>query len=385
MDSSDPATTRFRYKWKDDNDRAFTTGVSLHGHTWNSHENLAFLPGTIKKTYILPYLLHRVEDNHRKAWKKELNYNLGYWTSPISPEAAYAIEAGQIKVEGLVPLVSLTDHDETASCKDIVSLEWSAPYKSTIFHIGVHNLPHPQAPRILNMLREITRQPSKTDPLSTTLKEIGAMPGTLIVLNHPLVDQGRIGHKVHLPMVREFLSQHRRWIHALEINALQPWSVNRRVIKLAGEVNLPLISGGDRHGFEPNGAINLTNATTFAAFAHEIREDKKSEVLFMPQFREPLALRYSRNIQAIMAEYPELAGRSHWYDRVFYKCPDGITRSLGEMARKDDKLIKATNWIVGTIGFANRLTKSLAPIFSRTKADSITSVRHELYNYLTSR
>ncbi len=43
-----------------------------------------------------------------------------------------------------------------------------------------------------------------------------------------------------------------------------------------------LISGGDRHGVEPNANINLTNATSFTEFVHEIRRQKKSNVLFMP-------------------------------------------------------------------------------------------------------
>ncbi len=47
------------------------------------------------------------------------------------------------------------------------------------------------------------------------------------------------------------------------------------------------IAGGDRHGVEPNANINLTNATTFTEFVHEVRREKKSRVLFMPQYAEP--------------------------------------------------------------------------------------------------
>jgi len=34
-------------------------------------------------------------------------------------------------------------------------------------------------------------------------------------------------------------------------------------------VNMLLISGGDRHGVEPNANINLTNAVNFTEFVHE--------------------------------------------------------------------------------------------------------------------
>ena len=48
-----------------------------------------------------------------------------------------------------------------------------------------------------------------------------------------------------------------------------------------------LISGGDRHGVEPNANINLTNAASFTEFVHEIRREKKSNLLFMPQYAQP--------------------------------------------------------------------------------------------------
>ena len=53
----------------------------------------------------------------------------------------------------------------------------------------------------------------------------------------------------------------------------------------------PLISGGDRHGLEPNAIVNLTNAGSFSEFVAEVREDKISDVLFMNQCREPIRLR----------------------------------------------------------------------------------------------
>lgn len=364
--------TTLHYAWEDgDDNHGFETGVSLHSHTWNSKESLAFLPKTVKKTYFLPILLRRMEKHFRREWKTGFDYGRGYWTTPVSPEKAYAVERSQIESRGLAPLVSITDHDEISACKGIISLEWTAPYKNAILHIGVHNLPRKDAPRILEELRRTTAGPYRDKAFRDALGGIAAIPDTLIVLNHPLVDQGRIGHKIHASLVKDFIKNHGARVHALELNTFQPWSVNRRVVTIARETGLPLVSGGDRHGFEPNGSINLTAAKTFAGFAREIREEKKSEVLFMPQYREAIALRYARSMEAIMADYPELGPRARWNDRVFYQCPDGITRSVTELAGERSGVVRTTNRIRETIGVINQLAKPIAPILARSGRKSM--------------
>ena len=50
---------------------------------------------------------------------------------------------------------------------------------------------------------------------------------------------------------------------------------------LAERWKLPVISGGDRHGCEPNGVINLTAARNFSEFAQEVRSDRNSVVVFL--------------------------------------------------------------------------------------------------------
>ncbi len=350
-----------------DRGRTHQTGVSLHGHTWHSLESLSFLPKTIEKSYILPYLTRRLEKRHLKKWQKELDYSQGYWISPVSPETAYMLETKQIKGHGLArAFVSITDHNEIAACKDIISLEWTAPHAGTAFHVGIHNLPAQKAPHLLEMLRATTALARSGDhsALHEALRAVSAFPETLVVLNHPLVDQGRIGHEMHASLVREFLGLHGRFIHALELNALQPKRVNRRVVLIAKERGLPLISGGDRHGFEPNGAINLTNAPTFADFVHEVRYEKKSEILFMPQYRESVALRYAKNVEVIMAKYPALGPRARWHDRVFYTAPDGVTRSLTEMMGKRSRSVRTVNWLVRTLKIVNSIAEPLTPVFS---------------------
>jgi len=363
----DTAETTFHSAWDDRDDWRLATGVSLHGHTWNSKEGLGFLPGTFARSRILTGLLRRLEASFLKKWKTPLDYDRGYWTSPVSPEAAYALETEQIARHGMQALVSITDHDEIAGCDDIVSLEWTVPYESAIFHVGVHHLPKAEASNYLAMVKNVTANPGDAAVLKHALAEIDSLPNSLIVLNHPLVDQGRIGREIHASLVYDFLRTYGSYVHALEINGLQPWSVNQRVFAIANDFGLPLVAGGDRHGFEPNGAINVTNAETFDDFASEIRKEKKSRIVLMPQYREPLVVRYTTNAETITADYPELAGRVHWHDRVFYHCPDGVTRPVTDMvAKSHSRMIATTNVTLGVLRSVNVLARPIAPLFSQS-------------------
>ena len=366
------AETAFYYRWRKGGDPEalggrFSTGVSLHGHTWYSHESLAFLPNAVRKMYVLPVLLRWAEGKYERKWKNHFDYSRGYWTSPVSPVAAARLESRQIAELGLAPLISLTDHDAMDSAHELrahpVSIEWTAPYEGAVFHIGVHNIPAGERDAVLAALRAYTAQP-ESRVLSSIIAGLAAFPDALIVFNHPLSDQGRIGFEIHESRVREFLKQHHQWLHALETNAMQPWRMNRRVAAMAAEAGLPVVAGGDRHGFEPNGAINLTRARTFTEFAHEVRHDKRSAVLFMPQTRRSLALRYAENVKMIMDEYPELGGREHWHDRVFYESADGSTRSLTEMIGRHSYALDAMGLALGALGLANLALRPITPAFT---------------------
>ena len=364
------AQTAFYYSWKDNTAwKQFPTGISLHGHTWYSHEGLSFLPATIANTYVLPRILRWAENRFYQKWQAPLDYSQGYWTSPVSPEQAYKLEADQILSFGLKPLVSITDHDSIEAQELLpstpISLEWTAPYNGAIFHIGVHNLPAEHKHRILASLQAYSKNP---DPavLGKILSELNALPDIITILNHPLSDQGRIGFEIHAEVVLEVLERYRHTIHALEVNALQSWDINRRVTTIAEEKGFPVIAGGDRHGFEPNGAINLTNASTFAEFAHEVRHDLQTAILFMPQCNRPLKLRYSENVQTVMAEYPELPGRVYWHDRVFFKCPDGVTRALSHMTKSGGPVLGAMNFGVDALGVMNLIARPITPLFGES-------------------
>ncbi len=95
-----------------------------------------------------------------------------------------------------------------------------------------------------------------------------------MVLNHPLWDEADIGAHQHRQTLAALLANHGRWIHAIELNGLRSWDENTEAMELARAWQLPAISGGDRHGLEPNANLNLTHAATFAEFVAEIRRER---------------------------------------------------------------------------------------------------------------
>ena len=229
------------------------------------------------------------------------------------------------------PLVSLSDHDNIeAGCQlrvlhDAIpiSVEWTVPIGDTYFHLGVHNLPAELARDLMGALAGYTEQPSP-GALVELLDLLHSNPQTLIILNHPLWDQNSRGPAAHRAHLHDLLARAGRRIHALELNGLRPWQENRGVGSIAAELGFTLVSGGDRHGCEPNAILNLTNASTFSEFAEEVR-DGVSEVLFMPQYREPLPLRCMQTLCDVLRESPGVVGYQRWSDRVFFNPKAGET------------------------------------------------------------
>jgi len=83
---------------------------------------------------------------------------------------------------------------------------------------------------------------------------------------------------------------------------------------------------------DPNANINLTNATTFTEFVHEVRREKKSQVLFMPQYAEPWKHRILQATVDAIRHYPEFPqGSRTWDDRVYHPDANGVVRPLSEM------------------------------------------------------
>jgi hypothetical protein len=141
-----------------------------------------------------------------------------------------------------------------------------------------------------------------------------------------------VGREKHQFLVNEFLQKNGAYLHALELNGLRNWDENRAVRRLAEKWNMLLIAGGDRHGVEPNANINLTNAANFNEFVHEFRRQRKSHVLFMPQYAEPWKHRLLQSTIDAVRHYPEFPlGSRTWDDRVFHPDANGVIRPLSEI------------------------------------------------------
>jgi hypothetical protein len=173
------------------------------------------------------------------------------------------------------------------------------------------------------------------------------MPGVLIVFNHPLWDLYRIGKEKHRFLVNDFLAVNGQFCHALELNGLRHWDENREVTRLAAQWNQLPISGGDRHGIEPNANVNLTRATCFTEFVHEVRRERQSHVLFMPQYAEPWKHRILNSTLAAIRNYPEFPeGSRRWDERVYHPDADGNPRPLAELWSDG----RAPGYLSGDIG-----------------------------------
>ena len=141
-----------------------------------------------------------------------------------------------------------------------ISFEWTVPCGCGYFHLGVHNLPPASADAWFARLAGVTaaafrgRRDGGARAISTPTD------GVLLVLNHPQWDLAGVGRDEHTRLLREFLDCHASRLHALELNGYRSWKENASVQLLAETTNLPLISGGDRHGAEPNALLNLSHA-----------------------------------------------------------------------------------------------------------------------------
>jgi len=142
------ANATISYLWRDPGAaKGYRTGISLHSHTNQSKETLAFLAKFGNQFPIMRPLLARMEqrsaDNHGLA----VNYAASYWTPPMTPRLAFDLESSQIQKLDIASMVSLTDHDSihapmllrTVSSADQIpiSVEWSAPYGGVqSFHLA---------------------------------------------------------------------------------------------------------------------------------------------------------------------------------------------------------------------------------------------------------
>ncbi|HEY1337678.1 MAG TPA: hypothetical protein VGF59_09225, partial [Bryobacteraceae bacterium] len=247
----------------------FDTAVCLHGHTMHSEECLSFLPRCFSR---IPGASHVVDAYRRGA----VDFARAFWTPPLTPASALRLEREQIAGVGLRPIVSLTDHDNVEAGMTLqvaadwkqtpISVEWTVPYRRSIIHLGVHNLPPATARTWLADMSMYTLFGGE-ELLPGMLAELASIPGVLIVLNHPVWIEEGVEQADHLPAVLHFVRGCGAWLHAFELNDTRRWNENREVVALADEWSKPVISGGDRHAGEPAACLNLTSARSFSEFA----------------------------------------------------------------------------------------------------------------------
>jgi hypothetical protein len=344
-------TQTVSYLWREPQAAAgFTAGVSLHSHTNQSKETLDFIAELSTEWGVLQPIMRWCERRCMRFTGIRPDYARSYWTPPLTPRLAFDLERMQIEDKlQMQAMVSITDHDDIrapmllrslASARQIpVSVEWTVPFgpaeAPSAFHLGIHNLPSATGAEWMRRMEEFTAIPVGQRPvkmLTEMLAELDELPGVLIVFNHPLWDLYRIGKAKHRFLVNDFLAVNGQFCHAVELNGLRNWNENREVATLARQWNQLLISGGDRHGVEPNANVNLTRAASFTEFVHEVRRDRISHVLFMPQYAEPWKHRLLNSTLAAIRNYPEFPeGSRRWDERVYHPDKEGKMRPLSEL------------------------------------------------------
>jgi hypothetical protein len=335
------------YLWREPKAaEGFTAGVSLHSHTNQSKETLDFIAELSTDWSVLQPVMRWCERRCMRFTGFRPDYARSYWTPPLTPRLAFDLERTQIEEKlQMKAMVSITDHDDIMapmllrsleSARQIpVSVEWTVPYGKGAFHLGIHNLPSATGQDWMRRMEAFTAIPLAERPaklLTDMLAELDELPGVLIVFNHPMWDLYRIGEAKHRFLVNDFLAVNGQFVHALELNGLRHWDENREVTTLAAQWNQVLISGGDRHGIEPNANVNLTRATSFAGFVNEVRKERISHVLFMPQYAEPWKHRLLNSTLAAIRNYPEFPeGSRRWDERVYHPDAEGKIRTLAEL------------------------------------------------------
>jgi hypothetical protein len=313
----------------------FRSGVSLHGHTCHSQEGLGFIGKFLQSHGALKKWIDDQQTYCRRTSGINLDFDRAYWTPPLCERMAHELEARQIAALGLQPFVSLSDHNAIDACMllrqspefgDVpISTEWTVPWGRAVFHIGVHNLPPASAKSLMAAMHQATASADET-LIFSLFAEFCSIPEVLLVFNHPLWNFDSIPGDDFQYELRRFLDGANQYMHAFELNGMRCHRENRAVMQLAGAWDQVLISGGDRHGCEPNALLNLTNAADFPEFVDEIRNGRQSTVAIMPQYGQPFGWRMYQNFTHVIADYPHHPeNRRHWDQRTFHPDRAGST------------------------------------------------------------
>ncbi|MGI9054717.1 MAG: hypothetical protein ACR2F2_02815 [Pyrinomonadaceae bacterium] len=382
---------------KTDLSRKAKAGVSLHCHTEHSKEMMDFVPNYADRIPLISNLWQREKSKYTEREGREPDFSTAFWSPPLPSTEVYTTEKKQINDAGLEAVVSLTDHDcidgnlkvneETDNSFAPISLEWTVPFEDGFFHVGVHNLPKESAVELSKTLVDFSfsKNPEKRH-LRDILSMLNDLPQVLIILNHPLWDIEMVGKQHHRILLDNFLNEFGMWIHAFELNGFRKWSENMAVLEIAEAMGMPTVTGGDRHGCKPNTVINLTNSKTFSEFAAEVRNDKHSEVVFMPDYKQPLLSRQLNSFSEILATYQHFPEhRRRWVDRVYYDNgnENGLAPLSIHWSESGYRL-----WLRAAISFLGFLgSPAMRPVFHivRSKKDRVPKIafNSDESNYLS--
>jgi hypothetical protein len=319
----------------------YRAAVSMHCHTNHSRESLSFLPHYASGVPILS----RFYKSEMKRYGEKIDFGRAWWTPPVTARQVFEMETLEVESRLSLPaIVSITDHDDIAAGLWLqsldsqgripISVEWTVPYGRGYFHLGVHNLPPDRASELMEEMSAYTQADGTRRPqmeLRDLLTWLNEFPETLVVLNHPLWDIEFIGGRQHAVAFGSFLGEYRAWIHALEINGFRPWRENKAVMTIAKDFGLSVVSGGDRHGCRANTMLNMTRAGSFAEFVAEVREDGRSDVLLLPEYRESRVLRTLEAVADVLRQYPNHPqGQCLWTNRVFINLDGKGARPLSD-------------------------------------------------------
>jgi len=339
------------------------SAASLHCHTHFSKEMLSFIPFYASQTPILAGYFEQAMKRYRQIHQREMDFGQAYWTPPVTPQQVIQEEARQIEeLLGVPALVSITDHDEIEAGLRLrvleglsaspISLEWTVPYRHGFFHLGIHNLPVAEAREQEAALMRLTRRDPEAASLTDLLAMLNQNPGTLVVLNHPLWDIELIGEPEHRRCLRLFLEEHAQSLHALEINGFRKWPENQETIRLAADLGLPVVSGGDRHGCQPNTVLNLTRAASFEELVAEVRDDGHSEVLLLPGYQESMVMRVLESVAEVIRAYPDHPlNKQLWCDRIYFNLDGKEARPLSHYwPNGGPGWVRSALWILRVLG-----------------------------------
>jgi hypothetical protein len=347
--------------------KCFRAAVSMHCHTNHSRESLSFIPHYARSIPVIS----RFYKNEMKRYGEKIDFGRAWWTPPVTARQVFEIETLEVESRlGLPAIVSITDHDDITAGLWLqsldsqgripISVEWTVPYGRGYFHIGVHNLPPDQASELMREMSAYSQIGGKTGgqrqmelrDLPALLAWINEFPETLVVLNHPLWDIEFIGGQQHAVALGSFLGEYKAWIHALEVNGFRPWRENKAVMTMANDFGLPVVSGGDRHGCRANTMHNLTRAASFTEFVAEVREDGRSDVLLMPEYRESRVLRMLEVIADVLRQYPNHPqGQFLWTNRVFIDLEEKGARPLSDYWKRGGPAwVRAALWGLRAMG-----------------------------------